>query len=336
MFTTSIPSKLIKLGNEILIEDYTTGKTLVAVMTWVLYDYLLSFALEVDYIWCTILLTKAKLRYLGLMQMVLRTMIWVLSAKESTKVVHSQYWSSVSHPQLLCSPCKVSSDSYHNLWVLTYYRRLVGMMTVRVYILLGRSQKLLAILAACFLAAQGVSAVVAIYYIRRSAHLISESSADDISVHLCEVSKSHTLSWTLTATASSRVVYETILCGLSLVYVFKHLPETTSLRRSPARFANELWLLMVRDNLVYFFAVLFAQIINIISSPARSEATKLIFNNISNELNAFQYAMVGPWMIISLRKSYEKGIAQRTIESHGLSDIGFASARQHEEPHRLE
>ncbi|EIW78860.1 hypothetical protein CONPUDRAFT_83283 [Coniophora puteana RWD-64-598 SS2] len=134
------------------------------------------------------------------------------------------------------------------------------------------------------------------------------------------------------------MTYEVILGIFALVYAVQQLPcAATSLWMRPTRSVSILMWILFRDHLIYIFVVLLSMLLTTMYYYAKVqfELKDSILDSITAISEVFQYAVIGPWMIISLRRSYERKTDQRVIDSRQLSEIAFAGV-QGAEPSTLQ
>ncbi|EIW86016.1 hypothetical protein CONPUDRAFT_133662 [Coniophora puteana RWD-64-598 SS2] len=194
------------------------------------------------------------------------------------------------------------------------------MMSIRVYVLLGRPMTILVVLGMCFAATQIFSITSSIFFFAPGSVYWSEAQL--LSIDFCNDDIPTNRDWTYPAYCMTVLAYEVILCALALRHAFKNL--SVSAWREPARAAVGLGSIIVRDNLVYFFIVLVSLTLSSVNFvPALSNS--IAYVGLEKLMQLTLVTMVGPWMIISLRKSYEKGAAAGIHSSSELT-MSFAAA----------
>ncbi|EIW74443.1 hypothetical protein CONPUDRAFT_78087 [Coniophora puteana RWD-64-598 SS2] len=201
-----------------------------------------------------------------------------------------------------CSPssCKVNPYWPFIFYPLSTRPTATGMMAIRVYVLLGKSKIVFIILAIGYAISQGLNIVLGIYLLDFSPTLRSEWTQG--AVCTCEQSTPANRAWVYPVGSMAGLAFDLIVCAFALVYAFKHVPKACC--RNPARAALTLSVIIVRDNLVYFF-----------------------FYNLTIIVQSMLQTMVGPWMIISLREAYERQTGYGPSCSSELTTVAFASIR---------
>ncbi|EIW78796.1 hypothetical protein CONPUDRAFT_166714 [Coniophora puteana RWD-64-598 SS2] len=128
--------------------------------------------------------------------------------------------------------------------------------------------------------------------------------------------------WVYITSDVAAVSFELFLFALALGYACRHIPS--SFWRNPAAAATSLATVIVRDNLVYFFVATLSMATNAaIEIP--SAATSNTFSSIAMIAQSVLVAMIGPWMVISLRRSYEQNTGVTTSRSHEVTTVAFAT-----------
>jgi len=134
--------------------------------------------------------------------------------------------------------------------------------------------------------------------------------------------------WAFPATSFAVLGFDIILCALALQHAVKCLPA--AFWRAPLQAAAGLASVIVRDNLVYFFLTLIAMTLSAIDFvPIITNS--IIFNSIYPIPQMMLLTMIGPWMIISLRRNFDSGTGEGGPHSHELSSVAFASPATQEE-----
>ncbi|EIW78792.1 hypothetical protein CONPUDRAFT_74395 [Coniophora puteana RWD-64-598 SS2] len=142
-------------------------------------------------------------------------------------------------------------------------------------------------------------------------------------LYFCDIGFPPSLGWINPASSSVLIVYEGVLCGLVLWYASRHLWEAFC--RSPGRAANTLASVILRDNLIYFFLALLSMFLSALNQVP-SITVSLAYNCLDDIFQTFLFSMVGPWMVISLRKSYERSLSEGDSQAYELSTVAFTSA----------
>jgi len=175
------------------------------------------------------------------------------------------------------------------------------MMTLRAYALLGRSKPFLYVMSALFVAVQGTSITSNLFMF--GAVLKSANRIDIAGFNVCDTGAPSSLSWITPTSNTLWMMYETILCGAVLRYAFKEIPPAAW--KSPFRSVNILVTVIIQDSLIHFFVVTFSMLVAILNATDITNNIS-VFNGGSNFLVSWQVAMIGPWVMIDLRRSYEK------------------------------
>ncbi|EIW86013.1 hypothetical protein CONPUDRAFT_68639 [Coniophora puteana RWD-64-598 SS2] len=193
---------------------------------------------------------------------------------------------------------------------------LQGLMTLRVYVLLGKPKSICLALGILFAVTQITNIVSMLYYLTAGEKFWTDDEV--LGFHYCMYNVSTNRAWTIPTSSISLLVFEIVLCGFILNYAVKNL--SVSLWSVPAHATASLTWIIVRDNLVYFFialATLLLSSINLI--PIISEA-------INSVAEVTLLSMAGPRMIISLRKSYLMALESGTAGSNELTTVAFNGA----------
>jgi len=175
---------------------------------------------------------------------------------------------------------------------------LQGMLSLRVYVLFGRPKSLLIALLTCFAVTQAFNFSVTCHLIAVTYHVNVE--IDSFGFNSCNIELPPYSQWITPATCAVLLAYELFLCGLVLRYAIENLQ--TSLWKSPRPSATTIMHVIVHNNLIYFFIVLLAMLLNSISQLLPDNAA-LVITCISGILYTVVINMVGPWMILNLRSS---------------------------------
>ncbi|EIW78791.1 hypothetical protein CONPUDRAFT_74394 [Coniophora puteana RWD-64-598 SS2] len=196
--------------------------------------------------------------------------------------------------------------------VLKFARR--GMLAMRVFVLFEKSRKVLLVLIAFFIITQGVNVAIICMNIAIQLRLSVEQSIEGF--HWCTYGVSPTEEWSYPVDDLALIVYETVVCGFAIRYVIRHLP--TAFWTDPKRSVNVLINVILRDNLVYFF---------LCSGQEYQRARALgsaVYNGVNNVLQNVMLCMIGPWMVINLRTSYDRRADEASESAHQISSIQFA------------
>lgn len=193
-----------------------------------------------------------------------------------------------------------------------------GMMSMRVYALLGRPTLLRFPLLIFFVVVQGVGVSSNIVMMMT---VFKHTSRTAISgLNICDVGSTPSISWVTPTTDTLWMAYEVVLCGAVIRHIFNDIP--LAMWKSPVRSLGTLVSVVIRDNLIHFFIVTVSMLITTLKDTnVISDITVLI--NMSPFLLSFQVAMVGPWLIINLRKRYEQSIDADMSDIWEMTAIAF-------------
>ncbi|EIW78863.1 hypothetical protein CONPUDRAFT_74451 [Coniophora puteana RWD-64-598 SS2] len=198
--------------------------------------------------------------------------------------VHDDYqWrASIGPPERASIAACFALWSSREVFSLILTAVLQGMMTLRAYALLGRSKPFLYVMSALFVVVQGTSITSNLFMF--GAVFKSTSRTNISGFNVCDTGAPSSLSWITPTSNTLWMTYETILCGAVLRYAFKEIP--------PAAWKNP-------------FRVTFSLLVAVLNATSITSNIPL-FNDGSDFLVSWQVAMIGPWVMINLRKSYEK------------------------------
>lgn len=196
---------------------------------------------------------------------------------------------------------------------------LEGMMTARVYVLLEKPKTLLYVLLTGFSAAQVINIIISVDMIK----LASFSEISVAGLYICDLSGIAQLEWTYPFTSALLLAYEAILIGCSVFCAVKHLRG--SLWTNLTHFIDTLTAVIIRDNLAYFFIAFLGFLIRAIGSTlAGSPTTFYLLLSTASEVAVL--SMIGPWMILSLRKSDTRLINGGVSAGNEVTTVEFAAA----------
>ncbi|EIW76414.1 hypothetical protein CONPUDRAFT_158437 [Coniophora puteana RWD-64-598 SS2] len=282
---------------------FTATYAMASGLTVVVFDQVLNFGLEVDLVWRRRSSTReyflktvvyAMLRYVGL--------LWAISDFCLNMGVPS-----TGHNVRL--PRKTSSDAdlceyvrcYQvyiveevSIYVLTFL--LQGMMAIRVWALLGTQRKVLVFLLTTFIVSQAVSLADAVLFL--AAYAGVSSRVDEHVARDCVQwgSLPSWSRWLIPWSAGMLAAFELILCLFAVFHVVKGARIHGSLRFRMGRVVSTL----VRGNLVYFFLAFFILLITALEEIPWIQSG-LYWITFSSLKYVF-YGLVGPWMMLDLRK----------------------------------
>jgi len=190
-----------------------------------------------------------------------------------------------------------------------------GMMTARVYILPGKPRKTLLILLSCFAICQGIIFGITIRTVVGYTGNIRKDTLPHCALGSLPCARVSVV------TLASYGAYEFILGTFALAYALRQLPYTHLLWTNPARSVNALMWVICRDHLAYIFGFFFVILLTIISHCLK---LNFVISGLESVPQILIYVVIGPWMIISLRRSYERNLDEMEMENNGLSGIVFA------------
>ncbi|EIW78858.1 hypothetical protein CONPUDRAFT_145129 [Coniophora puteana RWD-64-598 SS2] len=300
-------------------KDQMFKRISVASTALVIYDYLLNLDLEVELIWLrkfsSTTVVYIILRYLGLAIAI----AWLLG----NLLIFSDHLSGSATPTPLTLAqhetfklCQYLSAFFGTLGPDIIVFCVQGMMTARVYILLGKPRKTLLILLSCFTICQGFTFCVTIrnvgeYFGNLRKHTHAYCALGSLPCAPVSVVK-----------LTSYLAYEFILGSFALAYASRQLPYSSSLWINPARSVNALMWVICRDHLAYIFGFFFVILLTIISHCLK---LNFVISGMEKVPQILLFAVIGPWMIISLRRSYERNLDEMAMDNNGLTVIVFAS-----------
>ncbi|EIW78786.1 hypothetical protein CONPUDRAFT_74389 [Coniophora puteana RWD-64-598 SS2] len=292
MSSDSIEEELIAFVQDDRVGEYA----LIAPTVVLVYDYLLNFSLEVplqmDLIWnrkfssttlAFIVVWDKKpdkelridvylqLRYMGLMLPAFFLVNNFTGIPLSSK---------------LLSPSGVGYILFAvpQAMIMTIMILLQGMMSIRVYVLLGKPQNILVVFAVFYIVVQGINIATLSVMLRGLTSVFSEISFAGI--YSCYINFPEGIWWIYPTSDAFLISYEALLCALALCVLMSIIVNAME---------------QVKDN------------INLTA-----------YNCFEDILEVVLYCMVGPWMILSLRKSYEIGLGREASNGHELTTVAFA------------
>ncbi|EIW80641.1 hypothetical protein CONPUDRAFT_73721 [Coniophora puteana RWD-64-598 SS2] len=172
-------------------------------------------------------------------------------------------------------------------------------------------KKVLAFLLVHYTVVQAITVVVVYFRLTGSANAISCFSF--YGFHFCDIEYPESVAWIYPTWNGVLMSYEMVLCALVLRYAARHLRGT--FWRDPVRTANTLIAVIVHDNLVYFFVPItgadYGKNVNALHRvpPSAHFPMKIVI------METLLLSMVGPCVVLSLRRGYERGLS----DVHGSS-----------------
>lgn len=286
--------------------ELAADHALVAMSALMTYDYLLNLDSEIRLIWSSkvslMTVSYGMLRYIG--------MLWAASALAASLNV------------TLTSKTCLAMNAVYNACEMTILFLLQGIMTLRVYTLYGNSRKLIAVLLPCFIVSQGIfiGSTIRILAVGPSV----ETEGTILGVNACIALIPVSLYWVPPLQFSVVTGFEVLLCAAALHYTYKHVKASEW--RSPARLLGRLVALTVRDNLIYFAIAFFSLIVSSMDqNGVFATYTSPAYMIVESILEFFLMTMVGPWMILSIRRNAETMIHGGS-EATELTTVRFLQA----------
>lgn len=300
MSSDSIEQELIAFVQDDRVGEYA----MIAPTVVLVYDYLLNFSLEMDLIWnrkfSSTTLAFVALRYMGL----ILPAFFLVNNFTGISLSSQSCYILFAVPQAM---------------IMAIMILLQGMMSIRVYVLLGKPQSILVVFAVFYTVVQGINIATLSVMLHGLTSVFSEISFAGI--YSCYINFPEGIWWIYPTSDAFLISYEALLCALALWYASKSIQG--SFWRSPLRSANTLMAVIIRDNLLYFFVVLMSIIVNAMEQ-VKDNINLTAYNCFEDILEVVLYCMVGPWMILSLRKSYEICLGREASNGHELTTVAFA------------
>jgi len=265
--------------------------------TLMLYDYVLNLGDEVELIWTqrysSTVLAYAVLRYLGITYAI-ALVVDTISPPMSVDARAAVY---------LIEP--ITQDI---LIIL-----LQGLLALRVWILYDKSKKLGFYLLIGYIAAQAISLTTGIMN-------WAVTPKDFENGHPYQA---YGLAWTFPAANGALIGYETVLSILVLFHASKNLP--IDFWRFPLGSARCIASIIVRDNLIYFLVALGELIGSSFSGWNLPGGRALAYWGVEHVLQITFLTMIGPWLILSLRRNFnhDAGIETKDYSSPELGNMMF-------------
>jgi len=197
---------------------------------------------------------------------------------------------------------------------------LQGMMALRVYVLLERSKRVLAILMVGFLASQAVTFSTIISLLVRGGTIMPPAKVAISGIASCHKEPSEP-QWVYPLSCSALLVFELLLIILCLYHAFARLnwPMATSI----GHYAGSIVLLMYQQSLVYFIVALVSILLNAVSQ-APTLRSSMVFSIVNAITDFIMLAMIGPRMMLGLRKQYEDDVNGYDLRTFHAATLRFA------------
>ncbi|EIW78829.1 hypothetical protein CONPUDRAFT_91261 [Coniophora puteana RWD-64-598 SS2] len=193
-------------------------------------------------------------------------------------------------------------------------------MAVRVYVLLGKPTAISIVLGTLFLITHSLNISVTVWFV--AGGTIMYTSFEFLDINICQQYVPPNRVWAFPATSFAVLGFDIILCALALHHAVKRFPA--AFWRAPLQAAAGLASVIVRDNLVYFFLTLIAMMLSAIDFvPIITKS--IIFNSIYPIPQMMLLTMIGPWMIISLRRNFDNDTGEGGPHSQEMISVAFAS-----------
>jgi len=191
---------------------------------------------------------------------------------------------------------------------------------MRAYALLGACKPFLYVFTALFVVVQGISIVSTLLMLGPVLKAADRTNVAGLNV--CDVGTTASFSWVTPTSDTLWMTYETILCGAVVRYAFREIP--TSSWKSPTRSVGALLRVIIRDNLIHFFIVTFSLLMATLNATGVTSNVSVIDHG-NVFLVSLQVAMIGPWIIINLRRSYEQTAHAGTSSFWEMTTVEFAN-----------
>jgi len=117
------------------------------------------------------------------------------------------------------------------------------------------------------------------------------------------------------------ITYELLLCGAVLRYAY--LKNPVPIWENPILAFGTLLSVIVRDNFICFFVVTISMAISIVENSGFTGEIGTIATYCHYFLGSLQYAMAGPWIMLSLRRSHEENTNTEVRGSCEITSVAF-------------
>ncbi|EIW76388.1 hypothetical protein CONPUDRAFT_168940 [Coniophora puteana RWD-64-598 SS2] len=198
---------------------------------------------------------------------------------------------------------------------------LQGMIALRVYLFftgIWRKRGVtLAVFGSGFLVPQTLNILASMMYVAASAGQTEDNVI--LGVEYCGDAFTLDALWKTTATVMfplanfSLIAFELGMCVSAMYYAWTRLRSVLGPGRQ--RLRSSIVSVLVRDNLFYFLANVLLLFILVLQQVPSIQAS-IIWNNTSVVLQYLVYAMLGPWIILNLRKTQEELTKSETTSIH--------------------
>ncbi|EIW76404.1 hypothetical protein CONPUDRAFT_76751 [Coniophora puteana RWD-64-598 SS2] len=175
---------------------------------------------------------------------------------------------------------------------------LQGMMAMRVWVLLGTPRKVYVILLTAFIISQGLSLVDDMLSI-----LAYAGGSDHLNEHVVEGCSLRNTTpswnrWLAPWSKGSLVAFELLLCLFAIIHIIKRARTHGA---SSYIFGNVVSTL-IRGNLLYFFLAFFVLLVTALEEIQWVDSSKGLYWITFSALKYIFYGVIGPWMMLDIRK----------------------------------
>jgi len=199
---------------------------------------------------------------------------------------------------------------------------LQAIMAVRVYVLLGRSKVVLYLLGTNLLITQVINIVMSLWAVSIGPSI--QEKVNFVVVEGCFQTIPPNRIWVFTATDVLVLGSEVIMCAMVLWYTFSNL--TPTFWHAPLQAATTLSAVIAQDNLIYFFLVTAFMVFNaLMLIPAFSQSK--VLTSMELAFQTIEIGVMGPWMILRLRRSYERATGASVSHSCEITTVIFSRSQ---------
>ncbi|EIW83638.1 hypothetical protein CONPUDRAFT_70613 [Coniophora puteana RWD-64-598 SS2] len=188
-----------------------------------------------------------------------------------------------------------------------------------------RSKAVLIGLSTCFTITCAINITAVMFVFAFGPNL--ESTFTMLNINICQQDTT-SLRWAYPATSMAVLTFDTILCAFALHHAIRHL--SPSFWNRPVQAATSIGAVIVRDNLTYFlfditaFSALMCYTLSAMAfAPSIANITAFIV--INSIMESILLALIGPWLLVSLRKSFELTTGAEVSASQEVTTVAFAS-----------
>ncbi|KAF8127588.1 hypothetical protein EV363DRAFT_1171890 [Boletus edulis] len=294
------------------------------VVTVVVYDYLLTFSREIEYIWLRpwtwVSTMFVVVRYIGLCWIITNALTPLFLAL-SKSVFHLPFYALLATNDLIptdglklsCGYFKGTVIYQISSWAFIVFLSAADlMMILRVYAMWNRSRTILSILLFIYVPQSIISVVLVGIYNNPNTHL-SVTLAQVLDLSFCNVSYMNTPAILFVYNATPRVVLAAALVIFAVSQTLKQSFEMYKATKQwqPNRYIKKL----VGDGILYFFVYVLYQIDFVLTLAVAPTNNTLVF------LGVFLYVafyILVPRFIISIRELYDHDVRGRFHADNGF------------------